>query len=116
MWLKWYEDRRDGMMVEPTKRLMGSHQRLKLGATIIASIVVAAVLGAVMMLASIQVGFFTPPLGEYRFGPLEVISLYDRQVCLPNQVCADDAYILYLGIRTADETALGVTVIHRPGQ
>jgi hypothetical protein len=104
------------MMSEATKRSLNIHQWLKLGAALIASIAVAALFGALVTLASIQVGVFTPPLGEYRFGPIEVISLYDRQICLANQTCAVDTYILYLGIRTADETALGMTVIHRPNQ
>src|SRR5262245_33544780 len=102
-------------MLEPMQQRMDIHQRLKLGAAIIASIAVAGLLSALMTLASIQVGVFTPPLGEYRFGPFEVISLYHRQICVPNQACADDTYILYLGIRTLDETALGVRVIHRLG-
>ena len=108
-------DQLDSMMLEPTQRHVHVHQRLKLAATIIGSMAVAALLGVLMMLASIQIGAFTPPLGEYRFGPVEVISLYDRQTCMPNQACPDDTYTLYLGMRTADETALGVRVIHRPG-
>lgn len=92
------------------------HQQLKLAVTAIASIVLTGVLGALLIFTSIQVGFFTPPLGEYRFGPLEVISLYDRQVCLPNQVCADEAYTLYLGIRRADDTSLGLPVLRWPRQ
>lgn len=110
-----YPDQPDCMMLEPTQRRMDIHQRLKLGGAIIASMAVAALLGALLMLASIQVGVLTPPLGEYQFGPFEVISLYDRQFCVPNQACADDTYVLYLGMRTAGETALGMTVIHRPG-
>jgi hypothetical protein len=81
-----------------------------------ASIAVASALGALLILTSVQVGVVTPPLGEYRFGSLEVISIYDRQACPRKQVCAGDAYVLYLGIRTDDETALGLQVIRRPRQ
>ena len=103
-------------MFEATQPSRDIHRLLKLGLTIVASIAVAGALGALLLLASIRVGVVTPPLGEYRFGSLEVISIYDRQACLPKQVCAGDTYVLYLGIRTADETALGLQVIRRPSQ
>jgi hypothetical protein len=47
---------------EVTKRSQDNHQRLKLGVAIIASITVTGVLGMLMILASIQVDVFTPPL------------------------------------------------------
>jgi hypothetical protein len=103
-------------MAEATKRARDIHQQLKLGVVIIASLFVTGVFSVLLILVGTQVGFLTPPLGEYRFGPLEVISLYDRQVCLPNQVCADDPYMLYLGIQTADGTSIGMPLIRRPGQ
>jgi hypothetical protein len=111
-----YGDRPDDIMFEATQPSRDIHRLLKLGLTIVASIAVAGALGALLLLASIRVGVVTPPLGEYRFGSLEVISIYDRQACLPKQVCAGDTYVLYLGIRTADETALGLQVIRRPSQ
>jgi hypothetical protein len=104
------------MMSEATKRSLNVHRWLKLGAVAIASIAVAGVLGALLILAGIQIGYLTPPMGEYRLGPLEVISLRDRQACLPNQVCADGVYMLYLGIRTVDNTSLGLPIIHGPRQ
>src|SRR5262245_7846523 len=104
------------MLFEGTKRSRDIHQRLKLGAAIIASIAVAAVLAALLYLVSIRSGVLTPPLGEYSFGPLAIISLYDRQYCPPNQVCAYDAYVLYLDIRTTDQTSFSIELIRRPGQ
>jgi len=92
------------------------HQQLKLAVTAIASIVLTGVLGALLLFASIQVGFFTPPMGEYRLGPLEVISLREKHACLPNQVCAAGAYTLYLGFRMPDSTSLGMPVIYRQPQ
>jgi hypothetical protein len=103
-------------MTEVTKRSRDMYQQLKLGVAIVASMFVTGVFGVLLILVGTQAGFLTPPLGEYRFGPLEVISLYDRQVCLPNQVCADDPYMLYLGIQTADGTSIGMPVIHRLAQ